>query len=177
MFYFQFYYLSYCLCFHCLQCSMIHLICHFDEDSFLLFCHLKVFLANILINLNHTLPFCLFLYLESNQIIILWEVSKRNKKDQKANFLLSLLTLLEFYLQLQTFFVGFSSCRFQMKQLSTLGTGCVTTSDETGNSTSWVEWILQPSCNSLTMPKNGSRFGNSDLGLEFYANFQANGQL
>ena len=24
---------------------------------------------------------CLFLYLESNQVIILWKVSKRNKKD------------------------------------------------------------------------------------------------
>ena len=24
---------------------------------------------------------CLFLYLESNQVIILWKVSKKNKKD------------------------------------------------------------------------------------------------
>ena len=61
----------------------------------------------------------LFLYLESNQVIVLWKVSKRNKKDQKPNFLLSLLTLLEFYLHLQTLFI-FSSYRFQIKQISTL---------------------------------------------------------
>ena len=79
---------------------------------------------------------CLFLYLESNKVIVLWKVSKRNKKDWKPNFLLSLLTLLEFYQHLQTFFVIFYSYRFQMKQISTLEIQCVTTSDETGNSTS-----------------------------------------
>ena len=70
----------------------------------------------------------LFLYLESNQVITVWKVSKRykkdyktnNQKDQKTIFLLSLLTLLEFYQHLQTFFVTFSSYRFQMKQMSTL---------------------------------------------------------
>ena len=61
----------------------------------------------------------LLLYLESNQVIILWKVSKRNKKDWKPDFLVSSLTLLEFYLQLQTVVI-FSSYRFQMKQISTL---------------------------------------------------------
>ena len=55
---------------------------------------------------------CLLLYLEFNQVIILWKVSKRNYKDWKPNLLLSLLTLLEFYLHLQTFFLIFSSYRF-----------------------------------------------------------------
>ena len=58
---------------------------------------------------------CLFLYLESNQVIILWKVSKRNKKDWKPNPLLSSLALREFCLHLQTFFVIFLSSRFQMK--------------------------------------------------------------
>ena len=81
---------------------------------------------------------CLFLYLESNQVIILWKVPKRNKKDYKHNFLLSLLTLLEFYQRLQTFFIIFSSYRFQMKQISTLEIRYVITSVETDNSTSWA---------------------------------------
>ena len=72
----------------------------------------------------------LFLYLESNQIIILWKVLKRNKKDYKPNFLLPLLTLLEFYLHLQIFFVIFSSYRFQMKQISTFEIRCATTLDD-----------------------------------------------
>ena len=72
---------------------------------------------------------CLFLYLESNQII-LWKVLKRNKKDYKPNFLLPLLTLLEFYLHLQIFFVIFSSYRFQMKQISTFEIRCATTLDD-----------------------------------------------
>ena len=71
---------------------------------------------------------CLFLYLESNQVIILWKVFKRNKKDQKPIFLLSLLTLLEFHQHSQLSFVIFSSYRFQMKQISTLELRCVTTS-------------------------------------------------
>ena len=29
---------------------------------------------------------CLFLYVELDQVIILWKVSKRNKKDQKPIF-------------------------------------------------------------------------------------------
>ena len=55
---------------------------------------------------------CLLLYLESNQVIISWKVSKRNYKDWKPNFLLSLPTLLEFYLHLQTLFLILSSYRF-----------------------------------------------------------------
>ena len=55
---------------------------------------------------------CLLLYLEFTQVIILWKVSKRNSKDWKPNLLLPLLTLLEFYLQLQTFFLIFLSYRF-----------------------------------------------------------------
>ena len=78
---------------------------------------------------------CLFLYLESNQVIILWKVAKRNKKEQKPNFLLSLLTLLESYQHYQTFFVIFYSYSFQMKQISTLET---TTSEKTGNFTFWA---------------------------------------
>ena len=81
---------------------------------------------------------CLFLYLESNQAIVLWKVSTRNKKDSKPNLLLSLLNLLEFYQHLQNYFAIFSSYRFQMKQISAVEIRCVTTSDETGNSTSWA---------------------------------------
>ena len=92
---------------------------------------------------------CLFLYVELNQVIILWKVSKRNKKDQKPIFLLSLLTLLEFYLHLQTFFVIFFSYRFQRKQISTLEMQCANTSDETGSFTSWAKL-----------------FSKMDLGLE-----------
>ena len=36
---------------------------------------------------------CLLLCLEFNQVIILWKVSKKNKKDWKPNRLLPLLTL------------------------------------------------------------------------------------
>ena len=64
----------------------------------------------------------LLLYLESNQVIILWKVLKRNKKNQKPNFLLSLLTLFKFCLHLKTFFVIFSSYKSQMKQIGTLDT-------------------------------------------------------
>ena len=53
--------------------------------------------------------------------------------------MLSLLTLLEFYQHLQTFFVIFSSYRFQMKQISTLQIRCITTSEETSNFTSWAK--------------------------------------
>ena len=81
---------------------------------------------------------CLFLYLESNQVIIFLKVAKRNKKDQKSIFLLLLQTLLEFYQHLRTSFVIFSSYGFQMKQISILEIRGVTTSDETGNSTSWT---------------------------------------
>ena len=70
---------------------------------------------------------CLFLYLKSNKVIVLWKVSKRNKKDQKPIFLLSLLTLLEFYQHLQ-------------KQITTLQICCVTKLDETSNSTSWAKF-------------------------------------
>ena len=62
---------------------------------------------------------CLFLYFESKQVIILWKVSKKNMEDLKPNIFLSLLTLLEFYLHLKTFFAIFSNYRFQMKQIST----------------------------------------------------------
>ena len=55
---------------------------------------------------------CLLFYLEFNQVIILWNVSKRNQKDWKSILLLSLLTLLEFYLHLQILFLIFSSYRF-----------------------------------------------------------------
>ena len=53
--------------------------------------------------------FCLFLYLESNEVTVLWKPSKRNKKDQKPIVLLSLLTSLDFYQRLQIFFAIFSS--------------------------------------------------------------------
>ena len=55
---------------------------------------------------------CLLWCLEFNQVIILWKVSKRNYNDWKPNLLLALLTLLELYLHLQTFFLIFSSYRF-----------------------------------------------------------------
>ena len=55
---------------------------------------------------------CLLWCLEFNQVIILWKVSKRNYKDWKPNLLLPLLTLLELYLYLQTFFLIFSSYSF-----------------------------------------------------------------
>ena len=69
---------------------------------------------------------------------IVESVESVQKEDYKPNFLLSSLSLLEFYLHLQTFFVIFSSYRFQMKEISTLEIQCTTTSDEAGNSNSWV---------------------------------------
>ena len=94
----------------------------------------------------------LFLYLESNQVIILWKVSKRNKKDQKPDFSFPLLTLLEFYLHLQIFFVIFSSYRFQMKQISNLEIQYATTSNE----------FEQFHFLGSSLPENGFRFGNSE---------------
>ena len=81
---------------------------------------------------------CLFLHLESNQVIILWKVSKRNKKYLKPIFLLPLLTYLNFIHTYQPSSFIFSGYRFQMKQISTLVIWCAATSDETGNSTSWA---------------------------------------
>ena len=89
---------------------------------------------------------CLFLYVELDQVIILWKVSKRNKKDQKPIFLLSLLTLLEFYLHLQTFFV------IQLP-----------ISDETNQhprdtTCNYIRRNRQFRFLDLTLPKNGFRF-------------------
>ena len=95
------------------------------------------FLEQALGNLLKVLV-CLFLYFEPNQVILLWKVSKKNKKVQKPNILLSLLTLLEFCLHLKTLFVIFSSYRFQMKQINTHKILCVTISSETGSFTSWA---------------------------------------
>ena len=87
---------------------------------------------------------CLFFCLKSNQVIILWQVFKRNKKDKKQffasiiDFTWILSTPLYF---LQTSFVIFSSYGFQMKQISILEIYCVTTSDKTATFT------------SLTLPK------------------------
>ena len=94
----------------------------------------------------------LLLYLESNQVIILWKVSKRNKKDQKPDFSFPLLTLLEFYLHLQIFFVIFSSYRFQMKQISNLEIQYETTSNE----------FEQFHFLGSSLPENGFRLGNSE---------------
>ena len=55
---------------------------------------------------------CLLLCLEFNQVTILQKLSKRNQKDWKPNLLLPLLTLLEFYLHLQTFFLTFQVTAF-----------------------------------------------------------------
>ena len=82
---------------------------------------------------------CLLLYLESNQVNVLWKLSKNNKTDQQPNFLLSLLNLLELYLHLKKFLVIFSTYRFQTKQISNLEMLSVTTSNETSNSTSCVK--------------------------------------
>ena len=60
------------------------------------------------------------------------------KTKKNLIFLLSLLTLFEFYQRLQTFFVIFSSYRFHVKQIGTLEIRCVTTLDETVNSTIWA---------------------------------------
>ena len=80
---------------------------------------------------GHLLKVLVFLFLlyleESDQVNVLWKMSKRNKKDYKPIFLLSLLILLELYQRLQTFFVIFSSYRFQMKHIGTLEIRCVTT--------------------------------------------------
>ena len=80
---------------------------------------------------GHLLKVLVFLFLlyleESDQVNVLWKMSKRNKKDYKPIFLLSLLILLELYQRLQTFFVIFSSYRFQMKHIGTLAIRCVTT--------------------------------------------------
>ena len=80
----------------------------------------------------------LYLYLELSQVAVLWKVSKRNEKTRNLFFFLSLLTLLDVYQHLQTFFVIFSSYRFQMKQISTLETCCVITSNQTGKFTFWA---------------------------------------
>ena len=54
--------------------------------------------------------------------------------------MLSLLTLLGFYLHLPPFLIIFSSYRFQMKQISTLKIHCVATWNKTDNSTSWAKF-------------------------------------
>ena len=127
--------------------QILHIFC----PSFQIFCPFLTFFC-LFSGKSHGCPYfqeqalgnllkvlvCLFFYFESNQVILLWKVSKKNKKDQKPNILLSLLTLLEFYLHLKTFFVIFSSYRFQMKQISTRKILCATISNETDNSTSWA---------------------------------------
>ena len=77
---------------------------------------------------------CLLLYLESDQVIILWKVLKRLKKTRNLLFafitgfawiLSTLRNLLCYLLQLQIW--------FQIKQINTFEIHCVTTSDKTGN--------------------------------------------
>ena len=58
---------------------------------------------------------CLLLYLESDQVIILWKVLKRIKKTRYLILFLSSLALLEFYQHLETSFVIFSSYKFDFK--------------------------------------------------------------
>ena len=109
-----------------------HFFCPFLGKSHACPYFLELALGNLL-----KVLVCLFLYVESSQVTILWKVSKKKKKDQKPNILPSLLTLLEFYLHLKTFFI-FSSYTFQIKQISIHKILCATISNETGNSTSWV---------------------------------------
>ena len=64
-------------------------------------------------------------------------VQKELERLKTYFFWLSLPTLLEFYLRIQTFVIFFNY-RFQKKQISTPKIWCVPTSDEKSNSTSWV---------------------------------------
>ena len=109
----------------------------------------------------------LFLYLESNQVIILWKVSKRNKKDQKPNFLFSLLTLLEFYVHLQTFFVN-RQFHFVGLTRPKIDLGLEIQETNVGIRISILELLCVPICSQNeqlwifrpNFEKNGSRVGN-----------------
>ena len=103
-------------------------------------------------------------------------MSKRNKKDQKTIFLLSLLTLPEFYLHLQTFSVIFSSYRFQMKQISTLEIQCANTSDEIDSFTSWAQLFSKMDL-GLEIQKKNVGIKISILEIPYVPTFSQNEQL
>ena len=87
--------------------------------------------------------------------------------------MLSLLTLLEFYQHSQTFFVIFSSYRFQMKQISSFEIRYVITLD---NSTSWTKLCPKMGL-GFEIQKTNVRIRIRILEISSVSIFKQNGQL